>query len=165
MRTAAGFSIHTGWAAMVVLEGPPANLVAKSKLELADSPEHRFVYHAAREQPAAAARMIQKVERLAREAAARALGALPKGTILALPPAKRKLPELRAILASHPLLHSAEGELYRNAIVEAAALVGLAVVYPAEPRAPDLPKQKPPWGKDQRGAAALAWAALSSKRP
>jgi hypothetical protein len=40
----------------------------------------------------------------------------------------RSLPALEAILASHALLHTAEGEFYRQALVEAGEHCGLPVV-------------------------------------
>jgi hypothetical protein len=90
---------------------------------------------------------------------ARELGGRP---IVALSPPKRALPELAAILRAHTLIHLAEGELYRRAIVAAAEDEGWRVATPARPSLPDLPKPGPPWGKDQRAAAARAWSALAT---
>ena len=39
----------------------------------------------------------------------------------------RKLPELEAILASHALIHAAEGEFYRDAVATAAARIAVPV--------------------------------------
>jgi hypothetical protein len=161
MRAALGFSIHTGWAAAVALSDQPA-LLARRRVELAGADhDARFVYHAAAEHGRAAER-IRKAETIARERAQAALSELLRDhavAIAAVPPPKRALPALEIILASHPLLHAAEGELYRRAIVDACLAAGLEVVTPA-PRAPTLGKVGPPWGKDQKAAAALAWAAL-----
>jgi hypothetical protein len=165
MAIALGFSIHTGWAAAVVVKGPPPELLDRRKIELAD-PVHaaRFVFHLASENLERADEIVQSAAAIARARAERALRGLPKGTLLALPATKRKLPELAAVLRSHALIHAAEGELYRNAIAEAARSLGLATVVCAAGDVPALGKVSPPWGKDQKRAAALAWAALRSPR-
>jgi hypothetical protein len=166
MRAAIGFAVHTGWAAAVAVGGPPAAVLARRRIELADD-EARFVYHAASERRRDAARMIREAERTAKKravAAVRALVAeLDDSRIVAcvLPPARRALPPLDAILDSHPLIHTAEGELYRRALVAASGALGLRLVELAAGAVPDVGKMSPPWGKDQKQAAALAWAALA----
>jgi hypothetical protein len=165
MRAAIGFSVHTGWAAAVVLTDAPS-VLARFRIDLATT-EHdaRFVYHAAAERGRAAER-IRKAAALARghaEAALRAAIAAHAVGVAALPASKRVLPELATILASHPLLHAAEGELYRLAIAEACAALGLLVVTPRA--VAPLVQPGPPWAKDQRDAAALAWGALGDSLP
>src|SRR5262249_10643920 len=89
--------------------------------------------------------------------------------------------DLAEILASHPLVHSAEGQLYREALAAAAELRVLPVTRFLQQ---DLYEQAadqiglsdeslraqltglgralgPPWQKDQREAAAAAWLALA----
>ena len=159
MRAALGFSIHTGWAA-VVAHSDAAKVLARLRIELADR-DARFVYHAAAE-AAGAVRRIGEAEQTARRRAEEALRDLVREhaiTTAALPRTKGPLPALEAILGSHPLLHKAEGELYRGAVEEACRALGLAVVTPV-PDPPRVGKMGPPWGKDQKDAAALAWAAL-----
>jgi hypothetical protein len=166
MPTAVGFSIHTGWAAAVVVKGPPAEILAVFQIELADEQhDARFVYHAASEDQRRAEEILRAAAAIARERAERALEGLEAGTILALSPPKKKLPELRSILRSHPLLHAAEGELYRRALLEAGQALGLPIAIPAKPAPPEIGKRKPPWGKDQKAAAALAWAAITASMP
>src|SRR5262249_48099943 len=41
--------------------------------------------------------------------------------------AERPLPDLAAILRAHPLVHAAEGALYRDAIARACEALGLSV--------------------------------------
>ncbi len=170
MRAAIGFSVHTGWAAAVALGGPRATLLARERLVLADSDYGRFVYHAARETPAFAAEMVKESRQVAVKRAARALrdlvAELAEHRVIAIvvPPAKRALPPLEKILASHSLVHSAEGELFRSALVTAAGRARLPVVESAPGQLPALEVTTPPWGKDQRTAAALAWAALQQRR-
>ena len=137
---------------------------------LADSDYGRFVYHSARETPAFAREMVKESRQVAVRHGARALKDLVAEladhdlVAIALPPAKRALPPLEKILASHSLVHSAEGELFRAALVTAAGKVGLAVVQAPAGALPALSVSGPPWGKDQRTAAALAWTALSATR-
>jgi hypothetical protein len=170
MRAAIGFSVHTGWAAAVALGGPKATLLARERVVLADSDYGRFVYHAAQETPAFARQMVKESRQVAERRGTRALrdlvAALDGHRVVAvvLPPAKRELPPLDKILASHSLVHSAEGELFRSALVKAAGRAGLAVVELAPAALPALAVDGPPWGKDQRTAAALAWAGLEKKR-
>ncbi len=169
MRAAIGFSVHTGWAAAVALGGPKATLLARERIVLADSDYGRFVYHAARETPAFARDMVKESRQVAVRRATGALrdlvAALDRHRVVALvvPPARRELPPLEKILASHSLVHSAEGELFRAALVAAGKKVGLTVVELAPGALPALSVDGPPWGKDQRTAASLAWAALARR--
>ena len=85
--------------------------------------------------------------------------------------------ELATILGSHPLLHAAEGELYREALADAAEAAGLPVVRfvgrnvlvdaaaalerPIADTLAELGRGLgPPWAKDQKEAAAAALLAL-----
>jgi hypothetical protein len=77
----------------------------------------------------------------------------------------QKRPPLAKILASHPLLHTAEGLLFRTAIADAAAECGLTVVAVPER---DLSAQpavaRPhgtPWRQDEKLATAAALIALA----
>jgi hypothetical protein len=166
---AVGFSIHTGWAAMVVLDGPPPRILVRRRLELADDVhDARFVYHLAQEQPADAERILSGAAATALERARARLRDLEQelsghSLLVALPKAKTALPDMHSILASHLLIHSAEAELYRRAVADAATSLGirLATVHPG--KVPLVGKPGPPWGKDQKGAAALAWAALTAQ--
>jgi hypothetical protein len=92
----------------------------------------------------------------------------------------RAPPELARILAAHPLMHSAEGELYREVLVEAAADAGLTVSrVPGRDLAAhaasrmgcdaaaiavkltELGRQVGrPWRRDEKDAALAAWLAL-----
>jgi hypothetical protein len=162
VRAALGFSIHTGWAAAVTVGGPPAEILARARLELADE-DSRFVYHVAAER-GDAERRIADAARIARQRAEAGLRLLIEQhpvAVAVLPPQKRELPPLAIILAAHPLLHAAEGELYRRAIAGACADLGIAVDATTAVALPVVGKVSPPWGKDQKDAAALAWAGLT----
>lgn len=169
MRAAIGFSVHTGWAAAVALGGPKATLLARRRVVLADDDLGRFVYHAARETPEQAAAMVKRSRQVAERRGKAELRAIidelgaHRVIAIVVPPAKRELPPLEKILASHSLVHSAEGELFRAALVVAAEKAGVAVVELAPASLPALAVSTPPWGKDQRIAAALAWAALGRR--
>src|SRR5262245_6429639 len=108
-----GFSVHTGWAIGVIASR--RRVLARARLSLYDDPQ-RFAYHASQLQPAKAQELIASAERIAlknAKAAVRELvGELKPVAGLGRP---RALPELTAILRAHPLLHTAEGELYRAA--------------------------------------------------
>ena len=93
----------------------------------------------------------------------------------------RSLPALEAILASHALLHTAEGEFYRQALVEAGAHCGLPVLGVKEREAYEQGAARlglsvtqienriaalgrgigPPWTQDQKYAALVGWMALT----
>jgi hypothetical protein len=171
MRVGLGFSIHTGWAVAVAVAGERPVILARRKLLLADeNHDSRFVFHAAAERPTQAEQMIANAGRIAAERASAALRELiaelaSHSLVVALPPSKKLLPPLEKILKAHPLIHSAEAELYRSAVAEAAEAVGLRVRTLDKGPTPDVGKMSPPWGKDQKDAAALAWAALQNARP
>jgi len=85
----------------------------------------------------------------------------------------RALPTLEAILRSHALIHTAEGEFFRNALAEAGEHCGLRVLGVkakelSERGAAYLPRVQgmgkalgPPWTQDQKSATLVAWLALS----
>ena len=87
----------------------------------------------------------------------------------------RPLPPLEKILASHPLLHTAEGELFRDALRAACRECGLPLTVVKErelfTRASERIERHvaamgkgigPPWRQDEKFAAVAAWLALAS---
>ena len=191
-RAGVGFREHTGWAAMVALGGGVTApvVLARSRYELSEGDLPRAVYHAARQLDLEnAGRLVQQVGLVARTAAEsqlrrtvaelEAAGYEVVGTAVAAP---RELPaDLSEILGSHPLVHTAEGQLFRGALAEATGLLGLRVTR-FEPHAlydetavrigasdASLSAQLtglgralgPPWQRDQKEAAAAAWLALA----
>src|SRR5262249_36846162 len=139
---ALGCRAHTGWAALVVVAGGLARpeVVARGRAELGDPSGRvgRSVYHAARAlEPAAAAALVEAAERVAAEPAAAAIertvgeardedavlrscavvvGTFAGGT------------RLESILASHALVHAAEGRLYQRALLQGAQARGLDTI-------------------------------------
>jgi hypothetical protein len=166
-RAAIGFSVHTGWAVAVAVSSGK-QLLFRERVELFDDP-YRFAYHAAADEPWRAEQYISTAEKKARASARaflkRACDEALEGYALqiALAPPKRELPPLAKILEAHPLLHTAEGELYRVAIAHAAEKLKLVVLTPAVKAEAPIENPGRPWSKDHRTAAALAWAALASK--
>lgn len=188
---ALGFRARTGSAAVVALAGNAESprIVAKTRIVMATTFETGAVYHAAQELPLAAAEAHVAKSELAFEGlAAKALEALraelgpelrwTRGALVAAT-AKRALP-LAQIVAAHPRLHAAEGELYRSVVERAAASSGLRMerIPPTElliraakaagVRPPELERRLaalgkasgPPWTKEQKECALAAWALL-----
>ena len=192
---AIGFSPHSGWAAMVVLEGSAAGLkvLARSRVDLIDShdPESKQPYHAVEflcvEE---ATGRLDGYMATARTLAVDAIGIQARSlqdrnyrlkAIGILDAAGRKPSSLSSILASHALIHAADGNHFRNALSAAAELLGhpvfriparelqekaLARLHMPKKRVldavNDLGRQVgPPWGSDQKQAALLAWMLLN----
>src|SRR5258705_6561435 len=125
---ALGLRAHSGWAALVALGGSAASpeILDRRRIEMADDPEAKQPYHAAEELPLAEARtLLDRFARVARERAAAGLGAALAdlqtdgydvvGAIV-LTASGKPLPALESILASHALIHTADGEHFRDAL-------------------------------------------------
>ncbi|HEX3951315.1 MAG TPA: hypothetical protein VHW95_15780 [Steroidobacteraceae bacterium] len=194
-QTAAlGFSVHSGWAAMVVLGGTPAapRVLDRSRVSLIDDrdPEAKQPYHAVEflcveEATGRLDGYLGVATRMARtsmHAQAEKLGKLGVAVqaVGILESASRKHVALSSILASHALIHAAEGDLFRNALSAAAEQLRIEVCR-LQTRALEehamqclqLPRKRlldtvnglgrevgPPWGADQKKAALLAWTLL-----
>jgi hypothetical protein len=196
-RAAFGFRAHSGWAAMVVIAGNIRSpiVVRGSRVELANPGIPRPVqpYHAAQEMKlneaeAYIAGFAQVAENLATQAVRVVLGELREEGYLAVgcgiaSSSGRPIPTVEAALASHPLLHTAEGELFRGAITRAAKRWRLPVYAVREKTALSIGVEKlgfnlvtlqshlrdlgrsigPPWGQDQKIASLVAWLALTDQ--
>jgi hypothetical protein len=138
MDVGAGFAIHTGWAAAVLVAGDARRPVVLDRRRVTLCPDSlpRQVYHAAQElPPAKAALLVREVHEAVDRttglvldelaAVAKEHGNLVAVGVTGLP---RDVPVLEKVLASHALLHLAEGELYRGAICDAADARGCTVV-------------------------------------
>ena len=185
--TAVGFRLHTGWAVAVAVTST-LRVLDRRRLTLVEETDHDavFVYHAAAELSAAAAeRLVAKARGIAQARAASEMSqllsdlaanghsvwavGLPRGP-------QRPLPSFRDILRSHPIIHAAEGQLFRSALSDACAKLGLPVVgvsskelLPQAAQATGLRPAElkrrldglgrtlgPPWAKDQKEAALAA---------
>jgi len=195
-RIALGLRSHSGWAALVALQGPVSApvVVDRRRLELCDRSFPRQPYHAAENLPAAKAealvsRSLETAAKLAREAVSdavkdrRAAGQEIAGVGLLLSSARPLPKELAAILASHALIHTAEGEMYRDVLragceragVEVAGLRERDLLTSAGQRlklAPDVLRARlaalgkplgPPWTQDEKLASLAAWLVLGGR--
>src|SRR5262245_10443001 len=122
-RAALGLSVRTGRAIVVALAEPLAapEVLAKTRIDVATTFDEGAVYHVSQELPLEQARALlrdaeQRFTELARAELA-AFAARLDATLVAtamVAPEEKKLPPLETILKAHPLLHAAEGELYRR---------------------------------------------------
>jgi hypothetical protein len=190
-----GFRAHSGWTALIALfvkQGVPS-VLARQRLHLVETFTYRFrqPYHTAERMPADEGQaFISRVESEASRLAHRAIHELQEnllaqgyelkrcGLVLA---SGRTLPPLPQILASHALIHTADGELFRRAILEASDRNGLASVTAKERELlseasrvlrvkPDVLTRRiaglgrqlgPPWSQDEKLASLVAWFALA----
>jgi hypothetical protein len=168
-------------------------VVSRRRIDLADPKIPRPVqpYHAAQQMKlkdaeAYIGRFTEEADEFATQAIQTAIQELRKesyhvvacGIVIG---SGRTTPTVEAALASHPLLHTAEGELFRNAIIHAAERCGLLVSRVREKEALAVGAEKlgfhlerlqshltdlgrsmgPPWGQDQKLASLMAWDALA----
>jgi hypothetical protein len=93
----------------------------------------RQPYHAVAERGLPGS-VIDAVASVARAAAARALQSVARADAVGVVATERRIPpSLDQVLASHALLHAAEGQLFERAVIEAADDAGL-FVHVVEPR-------------------------------
>ena len=204
-RAALGFRAHSGWAVLVAVAepsvkgaGPMAPMVIeRRRIEIAGAaiaggtPVAVQPYHLARElDPGQAGEFIERnrgeASRLAEGALRAAIedlrlkGWAPAGCGILLA-SGRPLPPLAEILASHSLIHAAEGEMFRNALEAAGESCGLRVIgvkerdlYSRAAVAFGVPAEElrsnieglgrtlgSPWRQDEKYAALVGWLALA----
>jgi hypothetical protein len=193
MRVALGFRPHTGWSTLVAVgrDRDRLRVVHRAQLKIAPAGLPAQVYHAAREVDAgAAAELVAAVASGAADLAGERLGA----AIAALrasghhpvaagsPVGEASIPaELPRILASHALLHSAEGDLYCQALGQGVARHGLRMsLIPVRDLAARAAHELglsdrslreelaalgrelgPPWRRDEKDAALAGLLALA----
>lgn len=183
---------------MVVLGGTPREplVLARERLELSDAKlaGSKQPYHAIEGLPIAEARArLARFEAAAARLAASGLRALAHTARAAgvealaagiLDSAGRGGATLEAILASHALIHTADGQHFRAALQAGCAAQGLPATRirqrdlvtlagaelkrsPEELRAQVARLGREigaPWGADQKGAALIAWLLLARSR-
>ena len=193
---ALGFAPHSGWSVLVALgldrSDARPRLLARERIELSgpEDPASKQPYHAVENLPVEeAARKLASLradaERRAYDALVRVLATLAEGErrmvgVGILDSAGRRGASLEATLASHALIHTADGDHFRNAIAAAAERSGFRVM---RVRAREVEEQAsaaigqlpealretlqalrreagPPWAADQKAAALLAWLVL-----
>ena len=193
---AVGFRVHSGWAAAVVLCGPvdAPVVVERRKIQLVKifTYAYRQPYHTAEKMPRPdAIKFIRGVQSDAKRLALSSLHSLQadlaegdfkivrSALLLA---SGRALPELEKILASHALIHTADGELFRDSLRAACGAYDVPVEGIREKELFALASLKalgvqlatlkrriaalgkalgPPWSQDETFAALAAWLTLT----
>jgi len=195
MQSAAvGFRAHSGWAAVVAVcleKGEPV-VLSRQRVQLVKTFNYSFrqPYHTAEKMPLANGRkFISQVRAQAGRLAYRAIRAVRTtldeaeyrlshfGLLVA---SGRALPNLEKILAAHTLIHTADGELFREALSFAGRKHGLKEFHAREKdllgrsagalsvsegallrRLTELGRGLgPPWSQDEKFATLAAWLAL-----
>lgn len=195
-QAAIGFRVHSGWTALVAVsleDGSPRVLLReRPQLVRKFTYEFRQPYHSAEKTSRAEGRsFVSFVRGEARSLACQAIRGVQASlreqdcelTRCALLLASgRPLPALPKILASHALIHTADGELFREALLHASRRCGVETFTAKEGvlletasqalglRTEELPRRLtdlgaelgPPWTQDEKFAALVAWLSLLS---
>ena len=192
-RAGIGCRAHSGWAVLVAVSGTVGapQIMDRRRVELIRSGLPKQPYHAAEKLGLTdAARLIRESANTAKNLARGALrelvhtlgrdGYSVRGVGIGLS-SGRPLGTLARTLASHAMIHMAEGELFRNALVAASEQCELPVT---RVRERDLlahasnqlgtPIEKlrgrlaelgrplgPPWREDEKTSALLGWLILA----
>jgi hypothetical protein len=181
MKTALGFRAHSGWAAMIAAAGTlEAPCVLQRRRIVTAAPDSRQPYHAAADLPLDEARALldgalassralalQGVSEVVRALRSRGHEAVAAGVLCG---SGKALPDVEKILAAHPLIHTAEGILFREVLAWAVEECGLRMLWvpekgiePASLRRFERVGKEigPPWTQDQKYATAAAFRALA----
>jgi hypothetical protein len=193
-HAAVGFRAHSGWTALVAISlenGSPLVLLRqRPHLVKTFTYEFRQPYHTAeKSSPAEARSIISRVSTDARHLAYQAIQSVQTslqeqgyelkrcGLLLA---SGRPLPALPQILSSHALIHTADGELFREALIHASLPCGISMFTTKESallesashalhlEPDDLLRRLtslgstlgPPWTQDEKFASLVAWLSL-----
>jgi len=193
-HAALGLRAHSGWTALVAVslekDGPRILVRQRPKLVETFTYEFRQPYHSAEKMSLDKAReFIFRVESEAQRLAVEAIRPIRAGlrregyelTCLALPLASaRALPDLATVLSSHALIHSADGELFRRALIQGGKRCHVPALTFKERELFSVACQtlrikddelrvlltalgRPmgsPWSQDEKIAALAAWLAL-----
>lgn len=140
-KAAVGFSVHSGWCVLVAasLEKSAPTLLTRQRVQLVETFSYKFrqPYHTAEKMPfEKASGFIAEVQADAENLAYRSLRAVQldlgkksyhvdRGALLLA--SGKALPELSTILRSHALIHTADGELFRNAVRKACERLNISV--------------------------------------
>jgi hypothetical protein len=191
-----GFRVHSGWAVAVTLCGPVDSplVIARRRIQLVETftYTYRQPYHTAKKMPRKdAARFISRVRSEAAQLALSSFRSLQKdlaeqnckiGRCALLLASGRALPQLEQILASHALIHTADGELFRNALRVGCArcrlpleafkekelfelasnALGVSIIVLKRRIAAFGKSFGPPWSQDEKFAALAAWLTFAS---
>jgi hypothetical protein len=189
-RAALGLRMHSGWGILVTVSGPAGSLelIDRRRIVITDSntpmPNQPY-HHAANLRFADAEKHIAtcaaksgqlallSIKQLVEEMKQRQFRIVFAGILIG---SGRPLPDLQKILAAHPLIHTAEGEFFRNAAESACEELKIPVTKISErdleasaestlgKAAPEVLRRiekmrasvGPPWTKDHKCAALTA---------
>ena len=194
-RAALGFRMHSGWGVLVAVSGDASSVevVDRRRIVITDAtiPGATQPYHHAAnmglqqsESHIANCAALSKrlalaaIEQVVRELDGRQYRVVGSAVLLA---SGRALPSLAKILAAHPLIHTAEGEFFRNSIRNACERLKISVEAIRERELEERMKAAfgnsasqmqreiatagssigPPWTKDHKAAALAALLVLS----
>lgn len=193
-QAALGLRAHSGWTSLVAIAledgSPMALLRQRPHLVKTFTYEFRQPYHTAEKVPRSEARgVISRIRAEARGLAYSVIRSVQRklltegyelkycGLLLA---SGRPLPSLGQILESHALIHTADGELFRNVLLHAGERCGLEIFTAKESELvghsaeelglqPEEIKRRladlgiglgPPWTLDEKLASLIAWIFL-----
>jgi hypothetical protein len=194
-RAALGFRMHSGWGVLVAVSGDASSVevVDRRRIVITDAtipgatqPYHHAASMGLQESESHIANCAALSKRLAlaaiqqvvRELDGRQYRVVGSAVLLA---SGRALPSLAKILAAHPLIHTAEGEFFRNSIRNACERLKISVEAIRERELEERMKAAfgnsasqmqreiatagssigPPWTKDHKAAALAALLVLS----
>jgi hypothetical protein len=195
LNAALGFRVHSGWAALVAVAEPrdAPRVIDRRRLELVDPRTHgaQQPYHAAKNMKLADKAAFLKQCTSATLATATAslqdiVSALAdKGYAVAaaclLLGSGRPTGDLAATLRSHAMIHTAEGQFFRNALQSACQSCGVPLLGVKEKELisraaddirlspPELHRRiseagkiiGPPWRQDEKLCTIAGWLALA----
>jgi hypothetical protein len=196
-RAALGFRMHSGWGVLIAVSGDGHSLeiLDRRRIVVTDSgmPGATQPYHyGASLELAEAERHIANCAALSERLALAAVGEVVRGLeertyrtegAAVLLASGRALPPLAKILAAHPLIHTAEGEFFRNVVRQACERLKIAILAIPERELEERAKAVfgkeagllqrriatlgssvgPPWTKDHKAAALAALMVLAGK--
>ncbi|HUJ29990.1 MAG TPA: hypothetical protein VLY23_01820 [Candidatus Acidoferrum sp.] len=198
MRAAIGIRAHSGWAAVVAAAGDShgVRVLERQRIAAVDSAGFRAnqPYHFVEKLPLDEAQgHLDRCEKTAVRLATAGLESIVKSLgetghrvvgCGILQASGRPLPELGSILASHAMIHTAEGEFFRDAFARACEQLGIPVSKIRERELFDRASAElrttgarlktkvtklgrelgPPWTQDQKGATLAAWLLLAGEK-
>jgi hypothetical protein len=190
-----GFRVHSGWAVAVALCGPSDSplMMDRRRFQLVKNftYTYRQPYHTGEKMPREdAAKFIAGVRSEAARLAQSSVRSMQTdlaeqdcriGRCALLLASGRALPGLEQILASHALIHTADGELFRDALRAACTRCHLPLEAVKEKNLFEIASKTlrvssvtlkrriaafgksfgPPWTQDEKFAALAAWFALA----
>lgn len=194
-RAAVGVRVHSGWGALVAVCGAlgAEEVIERSRIEITDpkmpggiQPYHfvksmeikRAQQHLAKCAAASGRLALDSIREILQQLEGRGYSVTVSCVLLS---SGRPLPELSGILASHALIHTAEGEFFRSSFRDAFQALKIPVTGIRERDLPDRAQKAfgkgatkvqervaamghslgPPWTTDQKAAALAALIVLA----